>query len=633
MLLDLEVAEERSVEHLQISVLAPGGWVRVTHVCLTTPMRVWTVVAGDYRLTCAGKHLIITPSGPTPADQLEIGMLICTQIGVVPVSDVYQSPDDQQMYDLRVDSEDHVYYTNGIASHNSTGLGAAELFKLNVLPNYRSLYITPMHEQLKTLAEKFMDMQRGSVFPAEYSTSRGIKNSMYYKGSVKGGFLRLMYVLTDAGKCRGLSANSLVLDEAQHFDAEHLGELGQVQKAFEDTRTTVFAGTSLDMDTCLERQYQLGSRGVWHIHCDCKDGWHSLDNKDTIPKMMSVDGLRCPHTARLLNPMLGEFVHESTEMLELKQVSFHLPQLIVPEYASGEKFLSIWKDFKRMSEKQFLQEVMGIPVEAGVSELNEADLKACCSDKTFPQIQQDYLSGRVRYAYLFSGCDWGGSDWNPATKTKQSYTVHTIYGLTADGVMELVYACRYAGMNYQDIAGTIVEAHNKFKTFAIGTDNGGGSYYNAYMRDCGRIPTNKIISFNYTDTKLLLERIPHPEAHIMSLHRSDSISALISDIKAKKIRFPRWDESGGFVLDCLNMRRNITESQSGRAVMRYVRHGSKADDFMQSTNYACMMKRIITQESLIPNRQILDELGGLFGTRQVVTTADHYRSAGGLVSG
>ena len=634
MLLDLEIAEERSVEHLDIKVLAPGGWTTVTHVCLTVPMLVWTVTTKNHRLSCAGKHLVITPNGPYAVDQLCAGvMFVHTQTGLELVTSVSHADEKQQLYDLRVEAEDHIYYTSGIASHNSTGLGAAELFKLNVLPNYRSLYITPMHDQLKTLAEKFMDMQRGSVFPATYNTSRGIKNSMYYKGSVKGGFLRLMYILTDAGKARGVSAQAVTVDEGQHFDPEHMGEISQVQKAFADTRTTVIAGTSLDMDTFLEQQYQLGSRGVWHVRCDCKDGWHALDNKVMIPKMMSVDGLCCPHTRRLLNPMIGEFVHEDSRMLELKQTSFHLPQLIVPEYASGDKFLNIWKDFKKMSEKQFLQEVMGIPVESGVSELNEADIKACCSDRTFAQIQADYLSGKVRYAYLFSGCDWGGSDWNPATKVKQSYTVHTIYGLRADGIMELIYACRYAGMNYQEIAGTIVEAHNKFKTFAIGTDNGGGSYYNAYMRDCGRIPTNKIISFNYTDTKLLLERIPHPEAHIMSLHRSDSISALISDIKAKKILWPRWDESQGFVMDCLNMRRNITESQSGRAVMRYVRHGSKADDFMQSTNYACMIKRIVTQESLIPNRQILDEIGSLFGTRQVVNTADHYQNRGGHVSG
>jgi len=169
----------------------------------------------------------------------------------------------------------------------------------------------------------------------------------------------------------------------------------------------------------------------------------------------------------------------------------------------------------------------------------------------------------------------------------------------------------------------------------MGTDNGGGAYYNAYMRDCGRIPTNKIIHFNYSDTKLLLERIPHPEAHIMSLHRSDSISALISDIKSQKILWPRWDEARGFVNDCLNIRRNITEAPSGKTVMRFVRHGSKADDFMQSTNYACMMKRITVRESLIPNKQILDEIANLFGTATVPTAVQQHidHIGDGYVSG
>ena len=409
-------------------------------------------------------------------------------------------------------------------------------------------------------------------------------------------------------------ADGFAVHNCQDFDSEHLPEIAQVQKAFRDSRSTIFAGTSKDIDTCLEQRYREGSRGVWHIHCDCPARWHSLGDAELIPKLMSVDGLRCPTNRRLLNPLRGEFVHEDRTRLDIQQVSFHLPQLIVPEYATGPAFMDIWTDFKNYPYKKFLQEVMGIAVDSGMSELSEHDLKACCTDKTFAQLQQAYLTGETRYVYVFSGCDWGGSDWNPATRTKQSYTVHTIYGMKNDGTLELIYAHRYSGMNYQEIAGMIVEAHNRFKAFGIGTDNGGGSYYNAYMRDCGRIQTNRIISFNYTDTKLLLERIEHPEAHIMSLHRSDSISALISDIKSQKILFPRWDESSGFVLDCLNMRRNITETPgSGRTIMRYVRHGAKADDFLHSTNYAAMMKRIVTRESLIPNKQILQELSGLFG--------------------
>lgn len=429
-------------------------------------------------------------------------------------------------------------------------------------------------------------------------------------------------------------ADGIAVHNCQDFDAEHLPEIQQVQKAYQVTKSTLFAGTSKDLDTCLEFMYQSGSRGVWHIRCTCKDGWHPLNDAELLPKMLCVHGVRCPNTNRLLDPGNGRFVHASPRMLQLMRPSFHLPQLIVPEYAKGLGFMEIWKDYKRYPYRKFLMEVMGIAVDTGMSELCETDLKRCCTDLTFAQLQQRLLAGIDRYAYVFSGCDWGGSDWNPATKTKQSYTVHTIYGLKPDGRLQLIYACRYAGMNYRDIAGTIVEAHNKFKAFAIGTDNGGGSYYNAYLRDCGRIRTDRILTFNYSDTHLMIDRIPHPDANLLSLHRSDSISALIEDIKAQRILFPRWDDCSGFVLDCLNMRRNITESPTGRSVMRYVKHGAKADDFMQSTNYAAMVKRIVMRESTIPNQQILTELGGLLGTMpQAIYSQSPMFYMGGHVSG
>ena len=350
---------------------------------------------------------------------------------------------------------------------------------------------------------------------------------------------------------------------------------------------------------------------------------------------MSVDGIRCPHNGQLLKPASGEFVHASQRMLEMNRVSFHLPQVIVPEYASGERFLEIWTDFDRWPITKFLREVWGIALDTGSCELSETDLKACCADWTFDQIQSEVLSGKRRYAYIFSGLDWGGSDYNPATKSKISYTVHTMWGLRPDGIMDLIYAYRHAGQNYQDIAGTIVAAHNKFKAFGMGTDNGGGAYYNAYMRDCGRIPTNRIITFNYSETKSVLERIPHPDAHLYALHRTDSLTATIFDIKNKRVTFPRWDTSHGFVSDCLNLRRNITESQSGRGVMRYMRPGSKSDDFLQSMNYALTLKRIVTKEAFIPNQQVLSELSQTLGLGSTTlhSAAALYAHLGGHFSG
>lgn len=618
MLLDHEIAEERSLEHTSCMVLAPGGdYVRVTHVCKTIPLPVWRLTTWSHTLECSEKHVVITDRGALPTDLVRFGDLVLTESGWEPVVGVRDLKEKRELYDLRVESESHLYFTDGIASHNSTGLCGAELFKFNIIPNYGSLYLTPLKEQSKTIADKLMDMQRGSIYPPEYYAKRHYRNNMYYKESPLGGSIRLLHILTDPSKVRGLSVQAVVIDEAQDFDPEHLPEINQVQKNFRDSRTTLFAGTSKDLDTCLEQQFRLGSGGVWHIPCSCKDKWHSMapDDHEMIRAYLSVDGMVCPHDkSRRLYPMLGEFVHERPSRLRVNMPSFHLPQVVVPEYAHGKGFVDIWKDYLRYPWKKFLMEVWGIAVESGMTELTERDLKRCCTDYTFAQTQQRYFSGKQRYVQIISGVDWGGSDWEPAYRSKLSYTVHTIWGLKGDGTMDLLYAFRYEGMDYREIAGTIVENHVKFKGFAIGTDNGGGLYYNHHLRDCGRIPTERLVHFQYTDTKLVLDRIQGPAgSNILSLHRTDSISALIEDVKTRKINWPRWDESSGFALDFLNSRRNITETNTGRTMMRYIKHGAKADDFMQSANYACMMKRIINREPLIPNAQILEELRGMFG--------------------
>lgn len=620
MLLENEIAEERSIEHLDVKVAAPEGrFVKVTHVCRTIPMPMWRICTVDFSLECAGKHLVRGVGGYMQVDQILRGDFIITSNGWQKVTNCEDLKEFRSLYDLRVESEDHTYYTNGILSHNSTGLGAAELFKLSLLPNYQSVYITPMKEQSKTIADKLISMQRGSVYPPEYFLARKRRNNLYYKESPAGGFLKLTHILTDPTKIRGLSAQTVVIDEAQDFDSQHLLEIEQVQKAFPDQRLTVFAGTSKGLDTCLEAQYRFGSRGVWHVPCACPKKFHSMGDAEIIENMMvSPDGLRCPdRSSYKLNTLRGEFVHEDNSRLLVNSPSFHLPQIIVPEYSQGGQFMNIWKDFVRAKKtgqlKKFIQEVWGIAVESGMTELTEQDLKNCCTDKTFAVTQADYFHKHVLYPRVFSGVDWGGSDWEAAHKSKLSYTVHVVYGMRIDGSMDLLHAHRYAGMNHREIAQSIVNDHRRFEAFAIGTDMGGGAYYNAYLRDCGQIPSNLIVNFNYSDTKLMLARIPHPEANIMSLHRTDSISAVIADIKDGRISWPRWDDSSSFALDCLNVRRNIVEASSGRTVMRYIKHGSRADDFLMATNYACMMKRIVCREALIPNKQIMDELRSIFG--------------------
>lgn len=613
MLTEKEIAEERCVTHLGVKVKTRDGFADVTHVCKTIPLPAWEIKTTRHALVCAHDHLIMAGDDSEacyPAKRLVPGNTVVTVDGVDTVVASYDLNETREFYDLKVDNECHTYFTGGILSHNSTGIGGSIIYKLETMKARKSLYIAPLQEQVKTFADRLQDMHRGSIFSPAGRSSNGLRSNLYYKESPMLGSTRLMHLLTDPSKVRGISVDDVIIDEAQDFDSSHMEELVQVQKA-SSTPTGIIAGTSKELETFLETHYQAGSRGVWYIRGGKPGLWYSLNDPETLDRIITVRGLRCPETGRMLNPFHGQFVHEDARRLLEGFPSFHLPQIIVPDYASGSKWLEIWTAFSKWPRHKFLKEVMGIPVSSGHREINEDDLKRMCDPNlTFAKIRDELASGKRSYRYIVSGCDWGGSDYNPATKTKLSYTVHAMIGITHDGNFDLLHAHRYAEMPYQDIAAHIVSNHNKLNGFAIAADNGVGQYYNAYMRDCGAIRSDRLILFQYNDVKDYMSRIENPLFNLYSLNRTDSISALFAEIKAPKLRLrcPRWDESAPYLLDFLNSIRVVTERPDGRGILRYVKPGSKADDFMQAINFAVNLARVILRDDLLPSQQLVDEM-------------------------
>lgn len=81
------------------------------------------------------------------------------------------------------------------------------------------------------------------------------------------------------------------------------------------------------------------------------------------------------------------------------------------------------------------------------------------------------------------GCDWGGSDYNKATKTKLSYTAVTILGLAPDGALDILWSKKYAGMDYRTVAGDFLQAYKKYNCQAITSDFGVGAVYTMLIRD------------------------------------------------------------------------------------------------------------------------------------------------------
>lgn len=501
----------------------------------------------------------------------------------------------------------------GRQAAKSTTISAMLLCVAHLLGR-RMTYLAPHSKQLETFSRKVMELERACRFKVNKNE---YKQNQYYKEYPNGSVFDLIYAYTSAEHARGKTTDLLDIDEAQNFDGGLFPEVQQIMKASKCPILNV-AGTSLTVDTFLEHHYQIGSRGTWHIrlpgrsktgaplYLDCGD-------KDQVLGAIREKGLSCPHTGRLIDPRTGFFVHEYPSRFEDYHVSLHVPQIIIPDFTIHPiKWKEIWDAFRDYDTTKFLQEVMGIPTEQGARELTEDDLRRICTlGGQDPLIDRTKQHGH--YKFILSGVDWGGSDYNRAVRTKVSWTVHVVAGVTQDGKIDLLHFRRYSGMGYRDIIGHILADHKRLNANAMVSDFGGGQVYNQMLRDPGGIPRERHLILGYVGPNSSLLSAPNGESmyNHFSLNRTESISNLFMAIKEERIRCYDWEQSKGFLDDFLNLIRTHQESQTtGATTFRYLRAGDKSDDILHTTNFILVLAKLMLGERMLEDRTMQQELRG-----------------------
>ena len=93
----------------------------VSKVFRTVPYSVWQLTTDTHELLAADKHLIIKEEGVLCwLCDLKVGDKIKTDTGIETVLLLEDLNIRTHMYDLQVETDDHLYYSNGILSHNTT---------------------------------------------------------------------------------------------------------------------------------------------------------------------------------------------------------------------------------------------------------------------------------------------------------------------------------------------------------------------------------------------------------------------------------------------------------------------------------------------------------------------------------
>lgn len=115
----------------QYVVDSPDGWIYVTDFITKGTQACYKISVGPYSVECSEKHLIQRYNGDWVfAKDLEVGEDVLTKTGRSSVT-MKDRIEDQEVYDIGVESDNHRYWSGGISSHNTYKSG----FMLQILAN------------------------------------------------------------------------------------------------------------------------------------------------------------------------------------------------------------------------------------------------------------------------------------------------------------------------------------------------------------------------------------------------------------------------------------------------------------------------------------------------------------------
>lgn len=518
--------------------------------------------------------------------------------------DMMRRPFAMELTQLRVGG--YVATSGSRQIAKSSSLIARQLCKSFLIPRSKSMYICPHPHHRTTYENRFREMESGCPYmKIAYKKGSSLRNNLSLKEYPNGSLTQLVNVLTDTSQARSKTTDELLYDEYQLFDIMLEGDIEQCQSVSE-TPMTLYTGTATNVDSPLQFRYSNGSCSTWHVKSPNGVDWINFGNPEEILSTITPEGVKCPYTNQLLDVRNGSFVDEFPARRDYGFVSLHIPQLIIHDKIKDAiEWEKIYKAYKEYNPNKFMEEICGIASEEGSREITKGDLQKICvlGDKSemLRRAKEGY------YSIIISGCDWGGSDYIPNLKTRESTTVHAVLGLAPDGKIHILNLKDYQGQGYDAIGKDIVRVHKEYQGNATAFDTGVGQVYmNILDKD---LNPARNFRFNYHAHIFQLLGVPHhgnPNQYTLNKH--ESFSQLFLAIKNKDILCYDWEDAEPLLSHFLNMYRVLKDGQSGPNKFFYHRSPAKCDDTAHAVNFAYVLMRLLRGDNIVDNPSMQQEI-------------------------
>lgn len=474
----------------------------------------------------------------------------------------------------------------------STMLGNKAISRSCLLPDHKTLYVSPSSTQTRTFSiDRLKDPIETSPILKRW-TSAMLMQNVFEKQFINRSKITMRYAFLNPDRTRGIPAKDLYLDEFQDIIADHVPIIEQCTSHFQDESTFLYAGTPKSLDNPLEYyRANLSTQGEWVVPCDrcgSKVGtgryWNILGEKNIGKK-----GLICDHCGELINPMHPDAQWAFAIPAPNKEYpfeSYRIPQLMVPWVSWDEILLN----YKRYPRDKFYNEVLGLSYDSGMRPLTTHQLQSMCNPNvTMHPDELERIRKDLQGHDIFAGIDWGTGE--------NSYTVLSL-GYYAGNKFRIFFVHRFVGedVDPEPQREKIASILHAFGVRLAGCDYGGGFDRNDFLTR--KFGINRVHKFQY---------VPRPKKKVSweprlrrwIVHRTEVMSDVFNAIKRGQLEFPRWEEfHQPYGQDMLNI---YTEYNITLRMIQYNHRPDKPDDTFHSVLLCFLASMLIHRRPDIVN--------------------------------
>jgi len=461
-------------------------------------------------------------------------------------------------------------------------LSRSEVLDCAQIDNFQILYVAPLQSQTHRYSRVYLkDAIAGSVVASQLqerdealgAAGKQVVRTVGYQSFSNGSCIQLTYAKTSSDRARGITADRIDFDEIQDQLLEHLPiiEESLTQSEWQHRRYT---GTAKTTDNIIEQLWKDSSMAEWGMKCEHCGHWNIPNLDGNILGMIKAAGPCCvrPGCGRPLAVRNGVWVHARPDR-EREFVGYHIPQIVVPSIVyNPKKWGALLNKVLHLPPATIFTEVLGISNDEGLKPLSQADV-----DKASDLPGHAELKKTIRnYSNIVVGVDWGVAE-------VKSFTVACVAAMTYSGRIQVLFAKRYHGMDYDQVTNDISAMAIEYGTNFIAGDYGVGFVHNQRLNRLGR----DVVQFQYVQqNKFMSYHGRRDQVEHWTVDRNTALTVVFWLIKAGQIKFPRKEDSANYTQDLLSPYEQVLESSAGIARKRFVRNPNLPDDFAHALTFA-----------------------------------------------